>query len=66
MDVENLSNLPKIGLTNSDKADKIWCKLKEKAHSMGYGTLSCVVIVRENQIVEIRLRPSEIEECIRA
>jgi len=66
MDGKNFVRQGRNNLTNSDKSDIIWAKLKEKAGTMGFGTLNCVVRVCDKQIVEIRYRPSEIEECIRA
>jgi hypothetical protein len=66
MDGENFVIHTKKDLTSSDKSDIIWGKLKEKASNMGFGTLNCVVRVCDRQIVEIRYRPSEIEECLRA
>lgn len=57
----------RIILTKSDEADKIWSKVKEKVATMsGKVVWNCQIIALEGQIVEIRYRPSEIEECIRA
>ena len=66
MDGEKSVRQGKKDLTSSDKADMIWSKLKIKASNMGFGTLNCVVKVCDRQIVEIRCRPGEIEECLRA
>jgi len=54
MDVENLSHVTKIGLTNADKADKIWEKLKAEAMVLGYGTMQLNVTIHNGLIIEIR------------
>jgi hypothetical protein len=66
MDGEKLVNHQKKDLTSSDKSDIIWAKLKTKASNMGFGTLNCVMRICDGQVVEVRYRPSEIEECLRA
>lgn len=66
MDAEKFRATIRKDLTKSDEADMIWSKLKDKAANMGFGTLQLTAIVRDKNIVEIRYRPSEIEECIRA
>ena len=67
MDGDNLIKNQRIILTKSDEADKIWSKVKEKVATMsGKVVWNCQIIALEGQIVEIRYRPSEIEECIRA
>ncbi len=67
MDEEKFVRNQKKDLTNPDKADMIWAKVKEKIATMdGKVVWNCQIIALEGQIVEIRYRPSEIEECIRA
>lgn len=64
MDMQNVQKQEKKSLTNSDKSDRIWHKMKDKAASMGYCTMTWTVTVQDGEIVEVCL--SDVKERIRA